>query len=193
MRRLVTGLILASLAFTGIAAPASAASSSPNIVDRLIQMNRETGDFDTLLVLVLCPSTGGAVIDLLDGPETRTLFAPTDAAFDRANIPFVEAIYACVVADPGLIIDTLAYHVTDGRVTFDDLKRSIGSSITMFTGLPAYITGNRSKPLIQGASIVRRNVKASNGLIQVVDLLLVPTDPCPPGIQSLVSSVGALC
>ena len=45
-------------------------------------MNLATGDFDTLLVLALCPSLDGAILDALNGPETRTLFAPTDAAFE---------------------------------------------------------------------------------------------------------------
>ena len=193
MRRLIAGLALGAVLFTGTAAPVSAAPS-PNIVDRLIQLNRETGDFDVLLILALCPTTGGAVIDVLDGPETRTLFAPTDQAFGAAGLNgILEAAYLCAVADPEAIIALLAYHVVDARVTYDDVRNAVGGSITMLTGYPAFIGGTRSRPTIQDARIVRRNVKASNGLIQVVDLPLIPSDPCPPMSAGPKGSIGATC
>lgn len=192
MRRLIAGIVLASLTVTGIAAPAAAAEPPPNVVQRLVLLNRETRDFDTLLVLVLCPSFGGLVVDALNGPETRTLFAPTDAAFvEDVDLDTVEALGVCATADPDILAELLGFHVRDGKTTYDDVRRALGSSLTMLSGAPADVTGTRSQPLIAGAGFVRKNVKASNGLIHVMNGVLIP--PCFYAPRPILMEVQADC
>ena len=195
MRRLVAGLVLASLTLTGIAAPASAAAPLPNIVQKLVQMNQGTGQFETLLILAACPGFGGQLLDDLDGPEVLTLFAPTDAAFAETGLNELEAALFCLTADAddlSLIAYILGYHVTLGPVRYRDLQRGIGSTLPMGNGEGADITGTRSRPLIDGAAIIRKDQKASNGLIQVVDAMLTPY--CLPlGAGSIGTNEAADC
>ncbi|MFO1539549.1 MAG: fasciclin domain-containing protein [Chloroflexota bacterium] len=176
MRRLVAGFALAALTVSGLGAPAAAATPSLNIVQKLVAMNRETGDFDVLLILVVCPRTQLAIVDALNGPETRTLFAPTDAAFAGAGIDNpLEAARTCATIDPEALAYLLAYHATDGAVRYRDAQRAVGTFLQMLNGEAAEITGTRSRPLIEGAAIVRKDIKASNGLIHVVSSVLIPT------------------
>jgi uncharacterized surface protein with fasciclin (FAS1) repeats len=171
IRKLVAGLVLASLALT-VAAP-TMAFGQRNIVERAIQVNRATGAFDTLLTAATCPAFGGAIVDVLDGPEQRTLFAPTDAAFGKLGLNAGNICSADLSAFGGLG-NILAYHVIDGKVSYRAAIGAIGSSVTMLNGDTAAITGRPGNLKIDGARIILPNLPASNGLIHVVSSVLLP-------------------
>jgi uncharacterized surface protein with fasciclin (FAS1) repeats len=171
LRKLIAGLILASLAAT-VAAPAMA-SSQPNIVQRAIQVNKATGIFDTLLTAATCPAFGGAIVDALDGPEVVTLFAPTDGAFKKLGLNPGNVCSADLSAFGGLG-NILTYHVIGGKVSYRAAVKAIGTSVTMANGHPAAITGTPWNLKIDGARVILPNVPASNGLIHVVNAVLLP-------------------
>jgi len=171
MRKMFS-IVLASALVLAIAAPAAAAtpSSSRNIVAVASAINAKTGIFDTLLTAATCPAFGGAVVDALDGPEVRTLFAPTDSAFAALGL---NPQNVCNVPSADLL-DILLYHVITSKVTYWDAVKAIGSSVTMANGDQAAITGRWWNLRIDGARVILPNVPASNGVIHVVNAVLTP-------------------
>ena len=105
-----------------------------------------------------------------DGPFT--LFAPTDAAFDALPDGLVETL----LADPeGLLTQILLYHVTDGAVLAGSLSDQ--QVITMLNGTTATITLNAQGAFINDAEITVTDLIASNGVVHVIDAVLVPEVP----------------
>ncbi len=113
---------------------------------------------------------GTGLINGLASIETRTtLFAPTDAAF--ANLP--EDVLDLLIEDPdGRLFNTLLYHVTDGRTFADEL--SDGQILTTALGQTAEITINADGAFINDAQIVVTDFFTGNGLIHVIDAVLLP-------------------
>jgi uncharacterized surface protein with fasciclin (FAS1) repeats len=102
-----------------------------------------------------------------DGPFT--LFAPTDEAFDA--LP--EGLVATLLADPeGLLTQILLYHVTDGAVLAGSLNDQ--QVITMLNGTTATITLNAQGAFINDAEIIITDLEASNGVVHVINAVLVP-------------------
>lgn len=170
-RKMIAGLVLASLALT-VAAPAMA-TGGKNIVQRAIQVNSLTGLFDTLLKAATCKDFDGAIVDVLDGPEQRTLFAPTDRAFAKLGL-YPHNVCAADLDALGGLGNVLAYHVVDGKVSYRTAVSLIGQSVKMFNGDLAAITGRWTNLRIDGARVILPNVPASNGFIHVVDTVLLP-------------------
>lgn len=172
MRRIITGLALSALVLTAVAAPAAAGNGHggrPNIVQRLIQMNGH-GRFDTLIAAATCPDLNGAIVDALDGPEMRTLFAPTDAAFLD-----IEQTPGTICDLPAQALgDILAYHVYDGKASYATARSLRGQSITMLNGDQAELTGTKMRVFIDGARVLIPNIPASNGLIHVINEVMLP-------------------
>jgi uncharacterized surface protein with fasciclin (FAS1) repeats len=173
IKKLLAGVLLATLAGTAVAPVASAHHTmGKNIVERAIQVNNYSGAFDTLLAAAQCDYFGTSVVDALSQPST-TLFAPTDRAFRKLGLN-KKNICSTYQADQAALLDILTYHVYDGAVTYRDARRAVGTSLTMLNGEPAAITGRWWRVKIDGARIVLPNVRASNGFIHVVNNVLLP-------------------
>ncbi len=173
VKKLIAGLLLATLALSALAPVASAHhSGGKNIVDRAIAVNKLTGSFDTLLAAATCDYFNGAIVAALSEPST-TLFAPTDRAFRKLGLN-KRNVCDEYSSTPGVLADILQYHVIDGKVSYRDARKAIGSSVTMLNGEQAAITGNWWRVKIDGARIILPNVRASNGYIHVVNRVLLP-------------------
>jgi uncharacterized surface protein with fasciclin (FAS1) repeats len=134
-------------------------------------VNAKTGLFDTLLTAATCPVFNGAVVDFLDGPEARTLFAPTDSAFAALGL---YPSNVCSALPAGTLLDILKYHVIEAKVGYATAVSLIGKSATMSNGDQAAITGTWWNLRIDGARVILPNVPASNGYIHVVNEVLTP-------------------
>ncbi len=173
MRRIITGLALSALVLTAVAAPVAAGSAShgrPNIVQRLIQLNGH-GRFDTLIAAATCPELDGAIVDALDGPQKRTLFAPTDAAFLDLELTPANV---CSAFPTETLAFILSYHVYDAKVSYSQARSLRGQSITMLNGELAELTGTKMRLFIDGGRVLIPNIAASNGLIHVINEVMVP-------------------
>jgi uncharacterized surface protein with fasciclin (FAS1) repeats len=168
IRRIVAIVVLAAATLT-VAAPAMAAQ--PNIVQRAIAINQATGQFDTLLAAATCSYFGSTVVDVLSSPD-KTLFAPTDRAFDKLGLT-ADNVCATFAGNSSALLNILTYHVVDARVSVFRLLRSIGGSITMLNGQQAAVTWDWGIK-VDGARVVLPNIPASNGFIHVVSSVLLP-------------------
>jgi uncharacterized surface protein with fasciclin (FAS1) repeats len=143
---------------------ATKAAESPTIVDVAIAANAETGDFSTLIAAVLAADLAGP----LSAVGQRTVFAPTDAAF--AAIGLDAAGVAALPKDA--LRDILLYHVTPGRRYAESVVSA--TRIRMSSGGFTRISLRDGGAYINDAQIVATDIPASNGIIHVIDGVLLP-------------------
>jgi len=123
-------------------------------------------DFSTLVTAL---QTAG-LVEALQGDGPFTVFAPTDAAF--ANLPagFLDEL----IADPERLTHILLYHVNHGRrLRSTDLQT--GRILTM-QGAPIQVEVTDIGLTANQATVVIGDIEASNGIIHVIDAVLLPRD-----------------
>jgi uncharacterized surface protein with fasciclin (FAS1) repeats len=145
---------------------AEAGPKGPTIVDVALEVNAQTGEFDTLIAAVLAADP--AVLATLSGNGQHTVFAPTDAAF--AAIGYDENNIGSLPDE--VLTEILLYHVANGRRDAGDVTSS--SQIRMLNKQFTQITVNNSGAFINNAQIVATDVPAANGIIHVIDGVLLP-------------------
>ena len=164
MRRLST-LALAGLLSLAVAAPVAAKSNGPTIVDTAIAVNAANGEFDYLIEAVLATGLDGA----LDGKRQFTVFAPTDAAFEALFADL--GVSGIDEIDPSLLTSVLLYHVAPGERFAADVAAS--SRIrTLNRGFLSVSTDGGV--FVNDAQVIIPNVDVSNGVIHVIDQVLLP-------------------
>jgi uncharacterized surface protein with fasciclin (FAS1) repeats len=159
MKRTLT--VLAALALAGaLVVPTTApAAKQKNIVETAVA----AGQFKTLTSLV----QQAGLAETLSGRGTYTVFAPTDAAF--AKLP--KSALAALGSDPAKLREVLLHHVVKGRLKAASVvkRRSLK---TLNGRVSVRVRGK--KVLVGGARVVKPDVVASNGVIHVIDKVLLP-------------------
>jgi len=168
-------LIAAAVAAALLAAvPATAgtgqrpAAAEPSIVQTAIAVNSSgpyAGLFDTLICLV---ANNPTVLDLLSQKGQYTVFAPTDAAFAGIGVNATN----CAALAPN-VTGILAYHVAKGQRDAADVISS--SQLRMLNGQFADISAAGGSYSIDDAKILVTDVPALNGIIHVIDRVLLPS------------------
>ena len=124
------------------------------------------GRFTTLVTAV----TEAGLAETLSGDGPFTVFAPTDDAF--AALP--EGTIEALLADIPALTDILLYHVVDGKVMAADVVEL--SSAMSLQGQYLDIEVNDDGVFIDGAQVIITDIEASNGVIHVVDAVLLPEE-----------------
>ena len=120
--------------------------------------------FDTLVTAV----QAAGLVETLKGDGPFTVFAPTDAAFDE--IP--EADLQALLADKDKLTKVLTYHVVPGKVMAEDV---IGlDSATTVEGSDVDVEVVEGGVQVDGANVVQTDIEASNGVIHVIDAVIMP-------------------
>jgi uncharacterized surface protein with fasciclin (FAS1) repeats len=110
------------------------------------------------------------LVETLSGDGPFTVFAPTDAAFAALPAGTLEAL----LADPsGQLTDILKYHVLSGKVLSTDL--SDGLMATTLLAKDVKVTINSEGVFINNAKVTVADVMADNGVVHVIDAVLVPS------------------
>jgi transforming growth factor-beta-induced protein len=185
IKQILAGVLLATVAITA-AVPAAASAhggrhEGRNIVERLVAVNDRTDAFDTLIAAATCEAFDGAIVDALANTPDITLFAPTDHAFRKLGRDLgirpggLTPANICTV-DAGVLADILTYHVLPGRVTYAQALAAARTvdSVTMLNGDEAHIAARGYTFRIDGAKVIWPNIRASNGIIHVVEAVLTP-------------------
>ena len=162
LRLLVTGLAAASLLALS-AGPASAQdtmSSKPTVAE----IASSSDDFSTLVAAVTAAGLG----DTLNGTGPFTVFAPTNEAFAKIPADQLQAI----LADKALLTKILTYHVLPNRVLAKDLKKR--QVVDTVEGDSVKIVKNKKGAFIDGARITQTDLKGSNGVVHVIDTVILP-------------------
>ena len=119
--------------------------------------------------------------DDLSGPGPFTVFAPTDAAF--AALP--DGTIETLLADPtGTLAQILLYHVVGGQALSTDL--SDGQTITTLLGEDITVTIGMNGVMINNATVVVADITATNGVVHVIDAVLLPPAPQPITVVDVI-------
>ena len=156
-----TTFTLPALAGDAGASPhlASAASAKADIVDTAVG----AGQFNTLAKAL----TAAGLIDTLKGPGPFTVFAPTDEAF--AKIP-AETLNA-LLADKAALTKVLTYHVVAGNVPASRVKTG---AVKTVQGQSLNVNASAYGVRVNDARVVKTDIMASNGVIHVIDTVVMP-------------------
>ena len=133
--------------------------------DDLVCTARQAGSFKTLIKAV----QAAGLEDTLRGPGPFTVFAPTDEAFASLPAGTLDAL----VADPAKLKAILAYHVVAGKWTAAKVLKA-GHAETVGGKTIRFTAGDH--PRVNDAHIVKTDISTANGVIHVIDKVLVPTE-----------------
>lgn len=122
------------------------------------------GNFKTLAAAL----EAAGLVDALKGAGPFTVFAPTDEAFAKLPAGTVEAL----LKDPKALGDILKYHVASGKLMAADVLKHSG--IEMLLGKTALVKVENGKAYIDDAQIVTTDIQSSNGVIHVIDTVILP-------------------
>lgn len=132
----------------------------------IVEVATEAGDFTTLLAA----AQAAGLVDTLNGEGPLTVFAPTDAAFEAA-LADLGLTADELLADTETLTGILTYHVVEGEVLSTDLT----DGMTAATVNGAELTVDLSDGvMINSATVVTADIQASNGVIHIIDAVLLP-------------------
>ncbi|MGF1655680.1 MAG: fasciclin domain-containing protein [Verrucomicrobiales bacterium] len=125
------------------------------------------GSFETLVAAV----TAADLVETLQGEGPFTVFAPTDEAF--AALP--DGVLASLLEEENKaqLTKILTYHVVSGKVEAADVS---AGPVDTVAGVPATISIEGDTVKIDGANIVATDIQASNGVIHVIDAVILPAE-----------------
>lgn len=134
----------------------------------IVDVAVSTPGFNTLVTAV----TAAGLVNTLKGPGPFTVFAPTDAAF--AGMP--SFLLTAALSDArGLLTSILTYHVASGL--YDPRYALIPREIRSVQGQGLFLSNNRGGAGVNQSTVNCRGIRAKNGLIWVIDSVLLPQFP----------------
>lgn len=172
--------VLAVAAVAVVGAGSASAQSRASSVD-IVQTAVGAGQFTTLASLL----QQAGLVDTLATGGPFTVFAPTDAAF--AKVP--KATLDALAADPAKLKAVLLYHVVPGRVTAADVVKL--TSAKTAEGRSLGIKVSNGSVFVDGAQVTTPDVVASNGVIHVIDSVLIPQEAMPAAPKTIVQTAVA--
>ena len=157
--RALTIVVAASIALV-LACAGPAVAQQKDVVDTAIA----AGNFKSLVAAVQAAD----LVGVLKGPGPYTVFAPTDEAF--AKIP--KADLDALLKDKAKLAKVLQHHVFAGNADSKDLAMLKDLSVADGGRLP--IEAGKGTLKIAGANVVKADITVSNGIIHVIDKVLIP-------------------
>jgi uncharacterized surface protein with fasciclin (FAS1) repeats len=154
---------LALTAATAFAAPAFADGHVKDIVDTAV----DAGTFTTLATAL----EAAGLVETLKGEGPFTVFAPTDAAFAALPAGTVEDLLK--PENKERLVAVLTYHVVPGTVMSTDLTEGMMAATVQGGNVTITLDGG---PKVNGAVISTPDVAASNGVIHVIDSVILPPE-----------------
>ena len=162
MRKHVAFMLATALALTVTASHRTVHAASANIVETAVA----AGSFKTLAKAL----EAADLVTTLTGPGPFTVFAPTDEAFAKLPAGTVENLLKPENKDK--LRRVLTYHVVPGKVLAADVVKL--HSVTAVSGDTIAITAEGGVVRVNGAQVVKTDIQASNGVIHVIDAVILP-------------------
>ena len=142
------------------------ASRTGDIIDVAVG----AGSFNTLAAAL----TAAGLVDTLKGAGPFTVFAPTDAAF--AKLPAGTVANLLKPENRAQLVSILTYHVVPGDIRANQLLGKVTPATTV-QGARVSVNGHGGRVRVNGVNVISADVDASNGVIHVIDTVLMPPAP----------------
>jgi transforming growth factor-beta-induced protein len=149
---------LALASFFAFSAPTQAAAQD------IVEVAAEAGSFNTLLAA----AQAAGLVDVLKSEGPFTVFAPTDEAFAALPEGTVEAL----LANPEALAAILLYHVVPGKVFAADVVGLESAETAQGSSIRISVYGDTVR--INDATVIAADIEASNGIIHVIDAVILP-------------------
>jgi uncharacterized surface protein with fasciclin (FAS1) repeats len=151
--------LFAAIVAIGLASPAMAA----DIVDTAVG----AGQFNTLARAL----NAARLVDTLKGPGPFTVFAPTDEAFNKLPAGTLEDLLK--PENKQKLVEVLTYHVVPGKIMSSDIS---GKKMDVETveGSTLAVDASSGGVMVDNAKVVSADVAADNGVIHVIDTVVLP-------------------
>lgn len=147
------------LAVAGLCLASIASSHAADIVDTAVS----AGQFTTLVKAV----QAAGLYDTLKGAGPFTVFAPTDEAFAKLPPGALDKL----IADKEALRKVLTFHVVSGKVMAADVR---SGPVKTVQGSSARLMAKDGKVTINKANVVKADIAADNGVIHVIDTVIMP-------------------
>jgi transforming growth factor-beta-induced protein len=142
-----------------------AAAESGTVVDVAV----ESGDFPTLVAAI----EAAGLVEALSGPGPFTVFAPTEEAFAEL-LATLGVTAEELLADTETLTAVLTYHVVPLEATSELVVTLDGAEIETLNGAPVLISVDGDNVMVNDANVLAVDIEASNGVIHVIDAVLLP-------------------
>jgi transforming growth factor-beta-induced protein len=166
----VLGIVLAACAAPATPEPVAEPTAMPEAMPSIVDVAVGNGSFTTLVGAL----TATGLVEALAGEGPFTVFAPSDEAFAKLPAGTLESL------TPEQLKDILLYHVVAGKVMAADAVALDGQMAdTLLEGKQLAISVDGETVMINDAKVVTADVEAGNGVIHVIDSVLLPPTEAP--------------
>jgi uncharacterized surface protein with fasciclin (FAS1) repeats len=160
-------MIMRMTALAGIVAAGVLASGAARAADGdIVETATAAGQFNTLAAAL----TEAGLVETLKGPGPFTVFAPTDAAFAKLPAGTVETLLK--PENKAKLTAILTYHVVPGELTAADVVKYNAAKTANGAELPIKASANGVE--VGDANVTATDIMATNGVIHVIDAVLLP-------------------
>ena len=179
--RFVYALLIAVFAFGTFATPSAQAQETGTIVDVALAANAATGEFSILIAALQAANPD--ILKKLSSDREYTVFAPTDAAF-TALLAELGVTAEQLLSDKPMLSRVLRYHIARGELeaaevlASDRIRTLQGGRLWQAGGVLTDANGRT-------ANIVQTDIQASNGVIHVIDNVVLPK-PKPTNVEGSI-------
>jgi uncharacterized surface protein with fasciclin (FAS1) repeats len=176
-RRTITAVMLTAIVAAGCggdgdssatsSAPTTAAVTTPT--GDVLEVAAVEGDLATFL----SATEAAEIMDGLHGTGPFTVFAPTDEAF-TAYLEEAGMTQTEVFSDPAMLRRLVEHHIVNMNEDAEMVMAMAGESLTTAAGTPLDVTVDGDTVMVGDATVVRYDLQATNGVVHVIDAVLVP-------------------
>jgi uncharacterized surface protein with fasciclin (FAS1) repeats len=154
--------VLAAAALAGLAVTVQSSAKMQNIV----QIASADKNFSTLVTAL----TAAGLVKTLEGAGPFTVFAPTNAAFAKIKKADLDAL----LKNKAELTKVLTYHVVSGKVMAADVMKMNDKMVKTVEGSEVKVSVMGKVVEINNAKVTKADIEASNGVIHVIDTVLMP-------------------
>jgi uncharacterized surface protein with fasciclin (FAS1) repeats len=163
-KRTISTLAAATAVAVAAVGPASASAHPASPKKDIVEAAVAAGKFDTLTTLL----KQAGLVKALKGEARHTVFAPTDKAFSKVPKETLDAL----AKDKAKLRAVLLYHVANGKLPAAKVVKR--HSIRTLNGQRVHVRVRDGKVFVGGARVVTPDIAASNGVIHVINKVLIP-------------------
>lgn len=134
----------------------------------IVELAQENKDLSTLVTAL----KSAGLVDTLKGEGPYTVFAPTNEAFKKIPADVLDKLLK--PESKNQLVDILTYHVAKGKIPSSEALKLDGKELTMLNGKKAKIEVKDGNLFIDGAKVIQKDIPAKNGVIHVIDTVMMP-------------------